>query len=33
LPTDGRIIYVTLWLWLNGAWHSSAYSYQAFGSP
>jgi hypothetical protein len=31
LPGDGRTLYVTLWLLINGAWRSNAYTYKAFG--
>ena len=30
IPTDGRVIYVNLWSYINGVWVSNSYSYTAF---
>jgi len=30
LPTDGRIIYATLWWWANGGWEHADATYTAF---
>ena len=30
LPTDGTVVYVTLYTQLNGKWYSTSYTYQAF---
>lgn len=32
LPTDGRLIYVRLWSYINSTWQSSDYTYRAFSS-
>src|SRR5206468_1372180 len=31
LPTDGRLIYVTLWTLINAAWEFEQYTYRAAG--